>query len=121
MTGGGDTCGLTITTNAENPELCAKVASVYAYNREIAEYKIDNSVTVPVKIEGIETDKPLSAASEQLLEMIPNLTYESKFLHTLPNTEFATSFTEEMQKFLVGESVDDFVKNVDKSIESTTK
>ena len=53
--------------------------------------------------------------------MIPNLTYESKFLHTLPNTEFATSFTEEMQKFLVGESIDDFVKNVDKSIESTAK
>lgn len=121
VTGGGDTCGLTITQNAKDPDLCAQVASVYAYNREIAEYKINNSVTVPVKTEGIETDTSLCPASEQLLEMIPNLTYESKFLHTLPNTEFATSFTEEMQKLLVGESKEDFIKNVDTSIENSTK
>lgn len=121
MTGGGDTCGLTITTSAEDPDLCAQVAAVYAYNREIAEYQITNSVTVPVKTEGIETNEPLSAASQQLLEMIPNLTYESKFLHTLPNTEFATSFTEEMQKLLVGESAEDFMANVNKCIDATVE
>lgn len=121
MTGGGDTCGLTITSSAEDPDLCAQVAATYAYWREIAEYQIDKSVTVPVKTDGLETNEPLCAASRQLQEMIPNLTYESKFLHTLPNTEFQTSFTEEMQKLLVGESTEDFIANVDKCIESTTK
>lgn len=120
MAGGGDTCGLTITTNAADPDLCAQVAAVYAYNRELAEYQINNSVTVPVKTEGIQTNNPLSPASEQLLQMIPNLAYESKFLHTLANTEFATSFTEEMQKLLVGESAGDFTGNVDKCIDKTT-
>lgn len=121
FTGGGDTCGLTITTSAEDPDLCAQVAATYAYWREIAEYQITKSVTVPVKTDGLETNEPLGAASEQLLEMIPNLTYESKFLHTLPNTEFQTSFTEEMQKLLVGESTEDFIANVNKCIDSTTK
>ncbi len=120
-TGGGDTCGLTITTSAEDPDLCAQVAATYAYWREIAEYQINQSVTVPVKTDGFETNEPLGAGSEQLLEMIPKLTYESKFLHTLPNTEFQTSFTEEMQKLLVGESTEDFIANVNKCIESTTK
>lgn len=121
MAGGGDTCGLTITSNAQDPDLVAQVVAVYAYNREIAEYQINNSVTVPVKTDGIQTNQPLSAVSQELLEMIPSLTYDSKFLHTLPNTEFATSFTEEMQKLLVGETAGDFTANVDKTIENTTK
>lgn len=121
MAGGGDTCGLTITSNAKDPDLTAQVAAVYAYNREIAEYQVNNSVTVPVKTDGIQTNSPLCAASQELLGMIPNLTYDSKFLHTLSNTAFATSFTEEMQKLLVGETADDFTANVDKTINKTTK
>lgn len=119
--GTGDTCGLTVTTNAEDPDLCAKVAAIYAYSRQIAEYQIQNAVTVAMKTDGIETNEPLCAASEQLLEMMPKLSYGSTFLHVVPNTEFAASFTEEMQKLLVGESTEEFIGNVDKMIEDTTK
>lgn len=119
--GTGDTCGLTVTTNAEDPDLCAMVAAIYAYNRQIAEYQIQNAVTVAMKTDGIETNAPLCAASEQLLEMMPKLNYESLFLHVVPNTEFAASFTEEMQKLLVGESAEEFIANVDKYIDETTE
>lgn len=117
----GDTCGLTVTTKAEDPELCAMIAAIYAYNRQIAEYQIKNAVTVGVKTDGLDTNSPMCAATEQLLEMMPNIQPGSKFLHVLPNAEFATSFAEEMQKLLAGESAEEFIANVDKCIESTVE
>lgn len=58
---------------------------------------------------------------QTLLEKVPTYTYGSKFIHTLINTEFSADMIEELQKLLVGESAEDFIKNVDKSIEKTTK
>lgn len=97
------------------------VASIYAYYRELAEYQVDQSVTVPIITEGYETNEPLCAASEQLLDMMPSLTFEGSYIHTLENAEFATILTEEIQELLVGQSAEEFISDVDKSIEETNE
>lgn len=121
MTGGGDTSGMAVTASAENKELAAKVAFLFAYYREVAQYEMKSLVTTPLKTDNLVLQNELDHVSKELLEVVGNYTYATKFLHTFPNTKFATGFTEEMQKFLVGESAADFTANIDKSIEKTTK
>lgn len=121
MTGGGDTSGMAVTASASDPDLAAEVAFLFAYYREVAQYEQKSLVTTPLRTEGLTLQNELDPISKKLLDVIPEFSYETKFLHTLPNTKFATSFTEEMQKFLVGETVEDFTANIDKSIEKTVK
>ncbi|QHQ60229.1 extracellular solute-binding protein [Anaerocolumna sedimenticola] len=121
MTGGGDTSGMAVTANAEDKELAANIAFLFAYYREVAQYEKNSLVTTPLQTDGLTLENELDPISAKLLETIPQFSYNTKFLHTLPNTKFATTFTEEMQKLLVGETKDDFIKNVDKSIEDTVQ
>ena len=121
MTGGGDTSGMAVTANADNQELAAKIAFLFSYYREVAQYELKSLVTTPLKTDNLVLENELDHVSQNLLDVISNYTYDTKFLHTLPNTKFATIFTEEMQKFLVGESIDDFIGNIDKGIEKTAE
>lgn len=121
MTGGGDTSGMAVTAGASNPDLAAEVTFLFAYYREVAQYEQKSLVTTPLQTDGLTLQNELDPISKKLLEVIPEFSYDTKFLHTLPNTKFATSFTEEMQKFLVGETIEDFTANIDKSIEKTVK
>jgi raffinose/stachyose/melibiose transport system substrate-binding protein len=121
MAGGSDTDGVAIYANTKDKDLAANIASMFAYYREVAEYQQQHLITAPIRTTDLKFDKPLDPVSQRLLSVIPKLTYQSQFIHNLPNTEFATTLTEELQKLIVGESKRDFIKNVDKSIESTTK
>ena len=78
-------------------------------------------MTTPLKSDDLTLDNELDPISQKLLGVVNEYTYDTKFLHTLPNTKFATIFTEEMQKFLVGESAADFTANLDKAIEKTVE
>ena len=119
MTGGGDISGMAVTDSAENKELAAAVAFLFAYYREVAQYEMSSLVTTPLKTDNLVLENELDSVSQELLEVVDQYSYGTKFLHVLPNTEFATSFTEEMQKFLVGETTEDFINNVDGLIEKT--
>ncbi|WP_148411074.1 ABC transporter substrate-binding protein [Murimonas intestini] len=121
MTGGGDTNGMAVTASAKAPELSAKIAFLFGYYREAAQYQAKGLVTTPLKSDDLTLDNELDPISQKLLGVVNEYTYDTKFLHTLPNTKFATIFTEEMQKFLVGESAADFTANLDKAIEKTVE
>ncbi len=121
MTGGGDTAGIAVSASTKDKDFAAEIASMYAYNREVAEYQMTQFITAPIKTEGLELEKELDPISQKLLSVIPQQTYASKYIHTLPNTRFATTLTEEIQKLMVGESSAEFIKNVDKNIEASLK
>ena len=121
MTGGGDTNGMAVTASAKDPELAAKIAFLFGYYREAAQYQAKGLVTTPLKTDALTLEGELDPVSQKLLDVVGEYTYDTKFLHTLPNTKFATIFTEEMQKFLVGESAADFTANLDKAIEKTVE
>lgn len=121
MVGSMNTCGMGVSENAENPELAAEIAFWFSYYREVANYQTTGLVTTPLRPEELTLDTELNPISKELMEVLPNYTYKTKFVHTLPNTEFSTVFTEELQKFVVGESAEEFIANVDKNIEKTTE
>lgn len=121
MAGGPDTAGLAVSANTEYPELAKDVAAIFASAREEREFSHYKQLTVPVKTEELEIEGELEPLRQTLLDKVPDFTYGSKFIHTLSNTKFSADMIEELQKLLVGESAEDFIKNVDKSIEKTTK
>lgn len=121
MSGGGDTNGMAVTATAKDTELAAKIAFLFAYYREAAQYQMKGLVTTPLKTDSLTLENELDPISQKLLTVAADYSYDTKFLHTLPNTKFATIFTEEMQKFLVGESAGDFTANLDKAIEKTAE
>lgn len=122
MTGGGDTSGMGVTKSAEDVDLAASIAFLFSYYREVAQYEMKSLVTTPLQTDNLilEADE-LDHISQKLLDAIDNYTYNTRFLNTFPNTKFSTGFTEEMQKFLVGESREDFTVNVDKLIDKTVQ
>lgn len=121
MAGGPDTCGMAISANTKYPEIAMDVAAIFSSEREEREFTHYKQLTVPVKTEELTIEGELEPLRQTLLEKIPNFTYGSKFIHTLSNTKFSADMIEELQKLLVGESSEDFIKNVDKSIKKTTK
>lgn len=121
MAGGPDTAGLAVSANTEYPEIATDVAAIFASAREEQEYSKYKLLSAPVKTENLEIEGELEDVQQKLLDIIPEITYGSKFIHTLANTKFSADMTEELQKLLVGESAEDFIKNVDKSIEKSTK
>lgn len=121
MSGGPDTSGMAVSANTKYPELAIEVAAIFSENREIMEYTSKQLLTAPIRTDGLEFDSPLNAQQEKLRDLIPGMSYGSQFIHNLPNTKFSTFMIEELQKLLVGESAEDFIKNVDKSIEKYTE
>ncbi len=121
MAGGPDTNGLAVSANTKYPELAMDVAAIYCSAREQEEYTNYQNLTAPVKTEELTINADLEPIQQQLLDAMPSYTYGSQFVHVLPNTKFSTDMTEEIQKLFVGESAEDFIKNVDKSIEKSTK
>lgn len=121
MAGGGDTNGMAVSDSAEDKELAAEIGFLFAYYREVAHYETTGLVETPLKADGLKLDMELDHVSAKLQEVLPNYTFSGKFVHTLTNTEFSTTFTEEMQKFIVGESAEDFISNIDKCIERTAE
>ena len=121
MAGGPDTAGLAVSANTKYPEIAKNVAAIFASERESREFTHYKQLTVPVKTEDLQVEGDLEPLRQKLLDKIPDYTYGSQFIHTLRNTKFSADMIEELQKLLVGESADDFIKNVDKSIEKTTK
>lgn len=121
MAGGGETNGIAITESAKDKDLAAAVGFLFSYYREVAQYEMKSLVTTPVRTDDLVLENELDHISQELLELVSEYTYDTRFLHTFPNTEFSMLFIEEMQKFMVGESVADFTTNVDKSIEKTVK
>lgn len=121
MAGGPDTAGLAVSANTKYPEIAKDVAAIFASERENREFTHYKQLTVPVKTENLQVEGDLEPLRQKLLDKIPDYTYGSQFIHTLRNTKFSADMIEELQKLLVGESADDFIKNVDKSIEKTTK
>lgn len=119
MAGGPDTAGLAVSANTEYPEIATDVAAIFASSREEREYSKYKLLSAPVKTENLEVEGELADVQQKLLEIIPEITYGSKFIHTLSNTKFSADMIEELQKLLVGESAEDFIKNVDKSIEKS--
>lgn len=121
MSGGGDTNGMAVSDSAEDKDLAAAIGFLFTYYREVAHYETTGLVETPLKVEGLKLDTELDHVSAKLQEVLPNYTFSGKFLHTLANTEFSTTFTEEMQKFIVGESSEEFIGNIDKCIERTVE
>jgi raffinose/stachyose/melibiose transport system substrate-binding protein len=120
MAGGGDTDGYAVSSGSKNKDIAAEAASIYAYYRTVAEYTMNRRVEVPIKKEGFTVEQPLEPISEKLMNLLPEYSFKSRYIHTLSNVRFATTFTEELQKFVVGESVNDFIANIDRSIRTTT-
>lgn len=121
MAGGPDTCGMAVSASTEYPEIAMDVAAIFTAAREEREFTYYKQLTVPVKTDELQIEGDLEPLRQTLLDKISTYTYGSKFTHTLTNTEFSADMIEELQKLLVGESAEDFIKNVDKSIEKTTK
>lgn len=121
MAGGPDTCGMAVSASTEYPEIAMDVAAIFTAAREEREFTYYKQLTVPVKTDELQIEGDLEPLRQTLLDKISTYTYGSKFIHTLTNTEFSADMIEELQKLLVGESAEDFIKNVDKSIEKTTK
>lgn len=121
MAGGPDTNVLAVSANTKYPELAMDVAAIYTSAREEEEYVNYQNLTAPVKTDELTINADLEPIQQQLLDAMPSYTYGSQFVHVLPNTKFSTSMTEEIQKLFVGESAEDFIENVDKSIEKSTK
>lgn len=119
MAGGGVTIGMGVSANTEDQDLSARVAASFSYWRVVAEYQKRQFVICPIKTDGLTMEEPLSPLSEKLKELAPDFSYGSAFVHNLPNTSFATGFGEEMQKFIVGESEEEFLTNIDRLVEST--
>lgn len=120
MAGGPDTAGIGVAASTEYPELAMDVAAIFAQAREEIEYSKYQLLTAPVKTDEVEIEGELAPIQEKLLSKIPDYTYGSQFVHALSNTKFSADIIEELQKLMVGESAEDFIKNVDKSIEKTT-
>lgn len=121
MAGGPDTNGMAVSASTKYPEIAMDVAGIFTAAREEREFTYYKQLTVPVKTDELQIEGELEPLRQTLLEKVPTYTYGSKFIHTLINTEFSADMIEELQKLLVGESAEDFIKNVDKSIEKTTK
>ncbi len=121
MAGGGDTNGMAVSDSAEDKELAAEIGFLFAYYREVAHYETTGLVETPLKVDGLKPNMELDHVSAKLQNALPNYTYSGKYLHVLPNTEFSTTFTEEMQKFIVGESSEDFISNIDRCAERTAQ
>lgn len=119
MAGGPDTCGMAVSANTEYPEIAMDVAAIFTSARAAQEYSEYQALTVPVQTDKIEMNAELAPVQEELLAKIPEFSYGSQFIHTLANTKFSADMIEELQKLLVGESAEDFIENVDKSIEKS--
>lgn len=117
--GGGDTVGYGISANAKSKDLCADVARLLAINQAQYEYTYQSASDVCADTSKLKSNQPLSTMGQKLVSLIPQMTLQSSLLHNLSNTEFATGFFEEMQKFMVGESGSNFTQNVDKLIKQS--
>lgn len=121
MAGGPDTHGMAVSANTKYPELAMDVAAIFTSTREELEYTKYQALTVPVRTDELEVEGDLAPVQEKLLSKIPEYTYGSKFIHTLLNTKFSADMIEEIQKLMVGESAEEFIANVDDSIEKTVE
>lgn len=121
MAGGPDTAGVGVAASTEYPEIAIDVAAIFAQAREELEYSKYHLLTAPVKTDEIEIEGELAPVQEKLLSKVPEYTYGSQFVHTLANTKFSADMIEELQKLLVGESAEEFIANVDESIEKTVE
>ncbi|GHV13520.1 ABC transporter substrate-binding protein [Spirochaetia bacterium] len=119
MAGGGDTDGYGVSAGTKNKDLAAQVAALYTYHRNVKEYTMSQRVELPIKKDSLTTDRPLNLMSKKLLEMLPQYQYQSRYIHNLVNRAFSAGLTEELQKFIVGESVADFTTAIDRLIKST--
>lgn len=120
MAGGGDTYGVAVSANTKDKDFAAEIASLFAYYREVAEYQQQQLITAPIKTDNLKLNMPLDPVSQKLSDALPNMTYKSQLLHNLSNTKFSVALTQELQKLIVGESKEDFINNLDKSIANTT-
>ena len=121
MAGVTDTAGVGVAASTEYPEMAIDVAAIFAQAREEREYSKYHLLTAPVKTDEIEIEGELAPVQEKLLSKVPEYTYGSQFVHTLANTKFSADMIEELQKLLVGESAEEFIANVDESIEKTVE
>lgn len=118
---GAGISGMAVTASAEDVELTAQIAFMFAYYREVCQYQRRSLITTPLKTDNLVLENELDAMSLKLDSVIANYTCDTKFIHVFPNTKFSTSLTEEIQKFVAGESAEDFTANVDKMIEKTVE
>lgn len=121
FTGGGDTVGYGVSESTENKELAIKVAKILSQSSAEYNYAHLGNISSAADPETYKLVNELPPMSQDLVKQIPEMKFESAMLQNFKNVKFSTGFTEEMQKFLVGESAEDFKKNIDSMIENTTK
>lgn len=121
FTGGGDTVGYGVSESTENKELAIKVAKILSQSSAEYNYAYLGNISSAANPEIYELVNELPPMSQDLVKQIPEMKFDSAMLQNFKNVKFFTGFTEEMQRFLVGESSEDFIKNVDSLIENTTK
>jgi raffinose/stachyose/melibiose transport system substrate-binding protein len=119
--GGGDTVGYGVSATAKNIELAAEAARILALAQAEYDYTYKGSVGSSADTEKITPKNPLPQMGQRLASQMSTIVFESTMLQNFPNAEFATGFAEEMQKILVGGSAADFISNVDRLIEKTTR
>lgn len=119
--GGGDTVGYGVSVNTEDVELATDVAKILAEAQAEYDYSYRGSIGSSTDFEQITPENPMPEMGTRMAAQIKDMSFESTMLQNFPNTEFATGFAEEMQKLLVGESVEEFTQNLDSLIESSNQ
>ncbi|WP_123041538.1 ABC transporter substrate-binding protein [Cohnella candidum] len=114
FSGGGGPGGYAVNPKSEHVELAAQVAAFMS--RKYAEFKYTQRGTpiVATKVDKA-IEKPYPPMMEELAKVIPNMKSTS-FAWGLSNPKFKAGIEDASQALLAGSSVDQFVKEVDKSI-----
>ena len=97
------------------------MAKILAEAQAEYDYSYRGSIGSSTDFEQITPENPMPEMGTRMAAQIKDMSFESTMLQNFPNTEFATGFAEEMQKFLVGESVEEFTQNLDSLIESSNQ
>ena len=115
MPGGTLLDSFALSSKIKNPDYVVEVFSKYYKYFQEAQFQKQQVIWSTIKTDGLTPEKPFPALVTKYIaekgKLIPG---GNTWLGYSPNQKFDTGFTEEMQKLLVGEKTDDFIKNIDK-------
>lgn len=115
--GGGNAEGYGVAANTADPELAMDVAALFAKAQAEYDYVKNGLVNAPFNTENLIPEVELPDMSKKMGKQLSEMKFTSKNVEMISNREFGTAFPEELQKFIVGESEEDFIKAVDALVE----
>lgn len=111
--------GYAVSSDTEDPELVADIASILAEGTVEGNYIYQSKIPTVINIDSsIEPNTPVPELAKKEAEELKNMDFQTAWTHTLKNAEFATSFVELLQEMLTGMDADDVIVSIDDLVDS---